>query len=539
MKKLKEKQLLVNFAKALGQEPDPKLLEEITFVENLKHKTVKSVKENSIFKPLDEEKKIEVLEGEEEWASKAIDEAEESLIDKTIKFISEAPKSKDSFQQPTPPAVPADLQAITGKLRQLEQWVGKISMAGPGSGEVKLRFLDDIDRSTIGPNKHLAYSNVTGKFFFEDVIAGSEVVGDGYTIDIDGPNGNVISVINLPANTAIGPVEQLSFNTNHTHEEERVPGTLCWDAGDGTLNISHMGNVVQQVGMESYMLAFNQTGNTILNGQCVRFSGATNGDGEARIAVAPFLADGTYPSLYAVGVATQDIENNGEGLITVFGKVRDIDTTGSSSGETWQKGDILYANTTSAGNLTKVKPTAPNNVVPIAAVLKANATVGELFVRPTIEQKMSYGVFTRTIDLEPTEVNTAYPVGLSNEEVSNGVTIGSPSSRLVVDQSGLYQIDITAHFDTTGGTFDEDTWYLWLRKNGTDVPNSMRRGGIDGELPNGLSVGFARVISLNADDYIEVCIAVSDVDVDLQAQPATAFGPSTAAMEVSVSQIQL
>ena len=141
MKNLKEKQLLINFAKALGQEPDPKLLEEIAFVENLKHKMVKSVKENSIFifKPLDEGNRSNLPE-ENPTKEESKEIPQSSLIDETAKFISEAPK--ESFQQPNPPAVPADLQAITGKLRQLEQWVGKISMAGSGSGAGDVINLD-------------------------------------------------------------------------------------------------------------------------------------------------------------------------------------------------------------------------------------------------------------------------------------------------------------------------------------------------------------------------------------------------------------
>lgn len=423
-----------------------------------------------------------------------------------------------------------------------------------GGGEVNFRNLDDVDRSTIAPNRHLAYNATTDKFFFEDVT-GSEpqvqsdwtesdtgnvafiknkpapLVDDDYTISIA---SDTISVINLPANTAIGPIEQLHFNLDHAHEEERLVGTLCWDPDDQTLNLTHPGGVTQQIGQEQYVYVRNGTANTIPNGTVVQFSGAEQEE-VARLLVAPMLADGTFPSLYGLGVATQDIEPDEDGRVTVWGKVRGLDMSDYSVG------DILYASPTEAGGFVNVKPRAPNNVLPVAAVLNNSADAGEIFVRPTVEQKMSYGVFVRTADFTNSGANTANTVPMTTTEVSNGVTLGTGgnASRMSVDQSGLYQIDWTLHFNTTGGTFAEDTWYTWIRVNGTDVPNTMRRGGIDGEIPNGVSPSFTRCLLLDVDDYVEICIAVSNTRVRLDGDGTTAFGPATAAIEVSIAQVQL
>ena len=336
-----------------------------------------------------------------------------------------------------------------------------------------------------------------------------------------------------------GNTDKIIFDTVHENGTE-VAGTLCWDSSDGTLNITHAGGVTQQVGQEQYAYVRNESGTTIINGTVVGFAGAGSENGEARLLVDPYQANGLEPSLYTVGIATHDITNNTNGRVTVFGKVRDVNTTGTDVGETWAIGDILYASPTHNGKMTRVKPSVPNNVVPVAAVLKLGTTDGELFVRPTIEQKMSYGVFDRTTNLIISSVNTAYPVEMNVTEVSNGVTlVPGNTSRMMVDQSGLFQIDVTVHFDTTGGFFDEDSWYMWLRKNGTDIPNTMRRGGIDGEVPSGTSPSFTRVIAMDVSDYVELVVASSSTDVRVTAEPATSFGPSTAAAEVTVAQIQL
>jgi len=537
-----------------------------------------------------------------------------SLIDETVKFISEAPK--ESFQQPNPPAVPADLQAITGKLRQLEQWVGKISMAGPGSGEVRLKYLDDIDRSSIGENKHLAYNAATDTFFFETVtssepqvksnwtetdtnsvafilnkpvlanvaisgdyndlantpvlanvaisgdyndlantpvlanvaisgdyadlsntptISSIVLIDDGYTTNIA---DNTISVVNLPANTAIGPIEQLSFNTNHTHQEERVPGTLCWDPSDNTLNLTHPNDVVQQIGQESYMLIRNKTGNTILNGEVIRFAGAEM-NGTARMLGAQFLADGTYPSLYLVGIATSDIAANTDGFVTVTGKVRDLNTTGNTVGETWYSGNILYANPTIPGALTRNKPTAPNNVVPMAAVLRVHETEGEIFVRPTIEQEQSYGRFSVTSDVSVSATNTANVVYFDTVDISRGVIrVAENHSQLQVQESGLYQIDISAQVDATGGGFSSGTMFMWIRVNGEDRPNSTRRQGVLGSAPS-QNIGYAVVMSLNYNDIVQLAYAGDSTALRFDSATATAFCPSTASVKVGITQIQL
>jgi hypothetical protein len=359
--------------------------------------------------------------------------------------------------------------------------------------------------------------------------------GDGETIQID--SSNEISVINLP-NTEIGPIQALEFDTTHDISSHDHPvGSICWNEDDQTLNVFHPGGVVQQVGQELYGYVRNNTGSTILNGTAVRFDGAET-NGTARLEVAPLLADGTFPNLYGFGIATQDINNGEDGRVTVWGKVRDIDTTGPGS-ETWTVGDILYASPSVAGQLTNVKPTAPDNVVPMAAVLRVDATAGEIFVRPTVEQKMSYGKFERTTDQAVVSTNTAYVLDFDTTEISNGVdrVVGN-TSRLQVDRSGLYQVDVSAQVDATGGGFSSGTMFMWIRKNGVDVPDSTRRQGVLGSAPSA-NIGFTVVLSLDTDDYVEIAYGGDSTSLRFDAAAATAFAPSTAAVKVGVVQIQL
>ena len=89
-------------------------------------------------------------------------------------------------------------------------------------------------------------------------------------------------------------VDSLQFNidANITVESE---GLLAWNEDWGTVDIGlHGSNAVLHVGQQVYYYAKNQTGAQIDKGTVVRFDGALGASGH--IKMAPFLADGTYPS---------------------------------------------------------------------------------------------------------------------------------------------------------------------------------------------------------------------------------------------------
>jgi hypothetical protein len=87
-----------------------------------------------------------------------------------------------TFQQPNPAPVSPDFTAVTAKLKFLEQAIGRIAATGPGGGEVNLRWLDDIDRTTIADGKYLRYNATTKKFEFNSFTGtGSVALSDSPT----------------------------------------------------------------------------------------------------------------------------------------------------------------------------------------------------------------------------------------------------------------------------------------------------------------------------------------------------------------------
>jgi hypothetical protein len=74
-----------------------------------------------------------------------------------------------SFQQPNPDLVAPQMDDIRKKLKFMEQAIGRIAAAGPGSGEVNLRWLDDVYRPSISDGRFLRYNDTIKKFEFAEV----------------------------------------------------------------------------------------------------------------------------------------------------------------------------------------------------------------------------------------------------------------------------------------------------------------------------------------------------------------------------------
>jgi hypothetical protein len=321
-----------------------------------------------------------------------------------------------------------------------------------------------------------------------------------------------------------GPFSFIDFILDATPQHQT--GRVNWNVSDATLEVDMEYGVIQQIGQEQYARVGNTTGSTIPNGSVVGFAGATPN----ALLVEPYLADGVQPNLYVLGVMTHDLPDSGEkGYCTTFGFVRDLDTSGFSVG------DVLYASPLVAGALTNVKPTAPNNVVPVAACITSDATAGVIFVRPTIEQQSYYGVFARDIDYTPALANTAYPIVFDITRDGNGVVLGTPASRVVVPQSGRYQFAATLQFISSSAA-DKNIW-VWFRKNGTDIPNSARIVTVSTN--NAYTpIALNEAVSLTANGYVELVFASSNTNVTIDAVPATAFAPIAPAVVLEVTQVQ-
>lgn len=172
-----------------------------------------------------------------------------------------------------------------------------------GSGEVNLRYLDDVDRDSIQDGYVLSYDGASQKFEFISPSAASFTPTD-----------------------------------------------------------------VQQVFAE----VKNAENVTLTKGQAVYLFGATGN--KASVKLARNGLDATSAKTLGL-VYSNSITPGGTGFVITQGQLVGVNT------QAYNEGDTLYlANT--AGNLTKVKPFAPEHIVFIGIVERANQGQGEIYVNP-------------------------------------------------------------------------------------------------------------------------------------------------------------
>ena len=219
-------------------------------------------------------------------------------------------------------------------------------------------------------------------------------------------------------------VDSLQFNIDSGLVADQE-GLLVWNEDWGTVDIGlHGTKATLHVGQQVYYYAKNQTGSQIDKGTVVRFDGALGASGHLKMA--PFLADGTYPSEYIMGITAHDIPNGDDGYVVHFGAIRGIDTDTPN----WNEGDVLYASPTVAGEMTNTVPTAPNNIVLLAAVVNRHQQNGELFVRPTIASNILKDegiIYTNLSDNQLLSYDSAQGVFV-NETFSPTITLAGDAT---------------------------------------------------------------------------------------------------------------
>lgn len=210
---------------------------------------------------------------------------------------------------------------------------------------------------------------------------------DAFTIS---SGSQTLQEVTDSGNTTTNPINVGGITTPYVQLDTAAtptlqPGMFGWNDAYGTADLRLKGNnVTLQVGQETLARVVNKTGADLLESQykAVRIRLASEGGAVGqRLAVVLAKGDADLDSVTTLGIVTETIANNQEGFVTVFGNINEINTTGSLQGETWVDGDVLYLSPTTAGSLTKVKPTAPNHTVTMGYVVYAHAVHGKIFVK--------------------------------------------------------------------------------------------------------------------------------------------------------------
>jgi hypothetical protein len=147
---------------------------------------------------------------------------------------------------------------------------------------------------------------------------------------------------------------------------------------------------------------------------------------------------------------------------------------------------------------------------------------------------LHYGAFSDTTTQTAASINVAYGMVFNTTDSSNGVAIGSPTSRLVANFQGVYNVQFSAQLDKSSGS--AANIYIWLRKNGTNVPNTTTVVTLQGSSAKAVAA-WNYIIQLDPTQYVELMWATDDTDVKILAATATSVWPATPSVIATVTQV--
>lgn len=148
---------------------------------------------------------------------------------------------------------------------------------------------------------------------------------------------------------------------------------------------------------------------------------------------------------------------------------------------------------------------------------------------------LRYGTFFDTTDQTAASANTAYAITYNNTDLSAGVYLGTPTSRIYVDRPGAYNFQFSLQLQSTSGASTKEV-FIWARLNGdaTTVANSATKITIEGNNKHYVAA-WNFVLKMNTGDYFELMWATTNTTVQILADPATAFCPAIPSVIMTVS----
>jgi hypothetical protein len=233
------------------------------------------------------------------------------------------------------------------------------------------------------------------------------------------------------------------------------------------------GNVTSQIGQSLLAYVINAEATTIGKGQAVYLFQAQGN--KASVKLANNTGDPT--SAKTLGLAAENIAAGQAGFVMCQGVLDGVNTGA------YAEGDTLYLGST-PGSLTSVKPVAPNHLVYLGVVERANAGNGQIYVRtqngyeldeihdvqitaPTSGQILIYNG-TLWQNQSYFLAKTGYSVGGTVTQATSkntAVTLNAPSGQVVVNASNLL-VGAIARFTLNNTSIEANDVVVVNRKSG-------------------------------------------------------------------------
>lgn len=130
-------------------------------------------------------------------------------------------------------------------------------------------------------------------------------------------------------------------------------------------------------------------------------------------------------------------------------------------------------------------------------------------------------------------INTAYALTYT-AQTADGITNGTPASRLVFDEAGQYMVSFSAQVASTSGS--TVNFWFWPRINGADIAGASMKNALHQNSAT-LVVSRSSIFDVAAGDYLEAMWAVDTTTGTLAASAATAFAPAAPASTILITRL--
>ena len=122
----------------------------------------------------------------------------------------------------------------------------------------------------------------------------------------------------------------------------------------------------------------------------------------------------------------------------------------------------------------------------------------------------AYGQFWSNTSQTVASANTEYRFSFNNSDPTSNVVLGTgaSNSQIIINQTGLYNIQFSAQVDKALGGGTTASAYIWFKKNGTAIPDSAGFVTLDQNLQVVQSWNILANVA-NVGDYYEIAYAAS------------------------------
>ena len=142
--------------------------------------------------------------------------------------------------------------------------------------------------------------------------------------------------------------------------------------------------------------------------------------------------------------------------------------------------------------------------------------------------------FMKTADVVPVAANTAYKLTYDAPTGNDGITQGTPASRIVFEEAGQYVISFSAQISSTSSSTVH--FYFWPSVNGANIANSGMTTALHQNNAT-LVTSRTQIFTVAADDYLEVNYMIDSTSGFLNYTAASSPVPAIPASTLAITRL--